>query len=138
MLFYKMDYTFPVRSLVKSRKNLREISNNPAVLSKFRCFDAALDIIDLQITRRIQERKTRYIFDGTNFSSQHGRMQMIQQTIQPVEVKHFYTELMENLEFRNEFMEILKKEYPDCIIEYVDPRIENGKIIFPSMYIDWT
>jgi hypothetical protein len=153
MLFYKMNYTFPVRSLVKSRKNLREISNNPAVLSKFRCFDAALDIIDEQITKRIQERKTRYIFDGTNFSMGNGRMQMIQQTIQPVGNmqmiqqliqpvgnKHFYTELMENLEFRNEFMEILKKEYPDCIIEYVDPRIENGKIIFPLMYIDidWT
>ena len=126
-----------MRTLVKSRKNLREISNNPVVLSKYSWFDTALDIIDEEITKRIQERKTRYIFDGTNFSR---RIQPIHETVnfQPVIIKHFYTELMENSEFRNEFMEILKKDYPDCSIEYTEPKIENGKIIFPSMYIDWT
>ena len=128
-----------MRSLVKSRANLREISNNPKVLLKYHWFDTAVDVIDEEVTKRVQEKKTRYTFDGTHFAR---RIQPIQEIVivsfPPVKNKHFYGELMENNEFRNEFIEILKREYPDCTIEHTEPRIEDGKIIFPSMYIDWS
>jgi hypothetical protein len=121
-----------IHSLVKSRDKLRELSKNPRLIEKYSVFDRALLSIGREIGKTINERKTKYILQSSIFG------QCMYYTPGNNNQTHFYTELMENREFRNEFTEILKKEYPDCTIEYTEPRIENGKIIFPSMYIDWT
>ena len=121
-----------IKSLVKSRTKLRELSKNPALMGKYRTFDRALSLIGSGIGGLINQGKTKYVLQGSEFRDlMYSNHRNSGQT-------HFYTELMENSEFRNEFMEILKKDYPDCSIEYTEPKIENGKIIFPSIYIDWT
>ena len=130
------------RSLTKSRSNLRELSKNPSLINKFSAFDQVLQVIEGRISVCINQHKTKYTMSGSDFG--HTTITITTTTAttsfpyQTNKQVSFYTELMENREFRSEFVDVLQREYPDCTIEYTEPRIEDGKIVFPSLSIDWT
>ena len=40
--------------------------------------------------------------------------------------------------FREEFLDILKKEYPGCTIEYYEEKNDDGSVGYSDITIDWT
>jgi hypothetical protein len=111
------------RTLIKSREVLQSLKDRNE-FEKYQKFDHLLKLIWADISREAQGGKTKYVFKITN----NSHMTQIPQLNNPINRTLFITD----------FMDILKKEYIDCKIEYVETKGYEDKVIEQIIVIDWS
>lgn len=110
------------RTLIKSREVLQSLKGGKE-FTKYQMFDRFLQVIWDNIKQEAEAGKTKYVFKITNYT-----IHMLPQLQDPVNM----------ILFINEFIEILKKEYIDCKIEYVETKGYEDKVIEQLIVIDWS
>ena len=111
------------RTLIKSRDVLQSLKDRNE-FTKYQTFDRLLQLIWYDISREAQGGKTKYLFKITN----NPHMGQLPQLNNPINMTLFITD----------FMDILKKEYIDCKIEYVETKGYEDKVIEQIIVIDWS
>ena len=111
------------RTLIKSRDVLQSLKDRNE-FTKYQTFDRLLQLIWYDISREAKGGKTKYIFKITN----NPHMGQLPQLNNPINMTLFITD----------FMDILKKEYIDCKIEYVETKGYENKVIEQIIVIDWS
>ena len=100
------------KTIIKSRAVLQTLKNNG--INKYIAFDRLLTLIWSYVSREANQGKTQFVYIIPDYE---------------VRNKNFVSE---------EFMEILKVEYPDCSINYVETYGVSGNIIERALTIDWS
>ena len=111
------------RTLVKSREVLQSLKGGQE-FKRYQAFDALLQVIWSDIKREAEAGKTKYVFRVD--TNQHIRD--LHQLQNPITMTLFIMD----------FMDILKKEYLDCKIEYVETKGYDDKVIERLIVIDWS
>lgn len=111
------------RTLIKSREVLQSLKDRNE-FAKYQTFDRLLQEIWKDVGHAAQGGNTKYLFKITN--NQH--MRRLPQLNNPINMTLFITD----------FMDILKKEYLDCKIEYVETKGYEDKVIEQLIVIDWS
>ena len=111
------------RTLIKSREVLQSLKDRQE-FTKYQTFDRLLQEIWMDISREAQAGRTKYVFKIAN--NQH--MRNLPQLQNPINMTLFISD----------FMDILKKEYIDCKIEYVETKGYEDKVIEQIIVIDWS
>jgi len=114
------------RTLIKSREVLQSLKDRNE-FQKYQAFDRLLLKIWKDISREAQGGNTKYVFKITN-NHWDQTIQMLPQLNNPINMTLFITD----------FMDILKKEYIDCKIEYVETKGYEDKVIEQIIVIDWS
>ena len=114
------------RTLIKSREVLQSLKDRNE-FTKYQTFDHLLQLIWYDISREAQGGNTKYVFKITN--NQHIRQ--FRQLNNP-------SIIINTTLFITDFMDILKKEYIDCKIEYVETKGYEDKVIEQIIVIDWS
>ena len=105
------------------------LSNDATQLYKYRIFDRVRELIWGDIERGITGKgETKYIISG--------------KIIQEIQMSYRHTSLFHNGwfsdSFQNEFIEFLKKEFPECSIEYIETKGYEHKIVERLFIVDWS
>lgn len=100
------------RTIVKSRAVLQTFKNGG--LNKYIAFDRLLSLIWSYVSNEAKNGKTKLVYIIPDYE---------------VRNKDFVSE---------EFVDLLKKEYNDCIINYNEITGVNGNIIERALTIDWS
>lgn len=116
-------------TLIKSRSVMMALSNDVTQLYKYRIFDRVRELIWGDIEKRITgKRETKYIIPGI--------------IIHEIQMTYRQTPLFHNGwfsdSFQNEFIEFLKKEFPECSIEYIETKGYESKVVERLFIIDWS
>ena len=111
------------RTLIKSREVLQSLKDRNE-FTKYQTFDHLLKVIWADISREAQGGNTKYVFKITN----NPYIRQLPQLNNPINMTLFITD----------FMDILKKEYIDCKIEYVETKGYEDKVIEQLIVIDWS
>jgi hypothetical protein len=111
------------RTLIKSREVLQSLKDRNE-FTKYQTFDHLLKVIWADISREAQGGNKKYVFKITN----NQYMGQLPQLKNPINMTLFITD----------FMDILKKEYIDCKIEYVETKGYEDKVIEQIIVIDWS
>ena len=111
------------RTLIKSRKVLQSLKGGDE-FEKYQTFDRLLQVIWMDIKREAEAGNKKYVFKITN----NPHMRRLPQLNNPINSILFITD----------FMDILKKEYLDCKIEYVETKGYEDKVIEQIIVIDWS
>ena len=114
------------RTLIKSREVLQSLKDRNE-FNKYQTFDRLLQLIWMDIKREAEGGKTKYVFKINN-NRWNGNIQNLPQLQNPINMMLFITE----------FIEVLKKEYIDCKIEYVETKGYEDKVIEQLIVIDWS
>jgi hypothetical protein len=114
------------RTLIKSREVLQSLKDRNE-FTKYQTFDHLLKVIWADISREAQGGKTKYVFKIAN-NRWDQILGNLPQLNNPINMTLFITD----------FMDILKKEYIDCKIEYVETKGYEDKIIEQIIVIDWS
>ena len=112
------------RTLIKSREVLQSLKDRNE-FAKYQTFDRLLQEIWMDVGREAQAGKTKYVFKITNNQRIHYNLPQLNN---PINMTLFITD----------FMDILKKEYLDCKIEYVETKGYEDKVIEQLIVIDWS
>ena len=112
------------RTLIKSREVLQSLKDRNE-FAKYQTFDRLLQEIWMDVGREAQAGKTKYVFKITNNQRIHYNLPQLKN---PVNMTLFITD----------FMDILKKEYLDCKIEYVETKGYEDKVIEQLIVVDWS
>ena len=117
------------RTLIKSREVLQSLKGGQE-FKKYQIFDRFLQVIWEAIKTEAEAGKTKYVFKINNNYIQimSHRVNIPSQLQNPVDILLFITE----------FIEVLKKEYIDCKIEYVETKGYEDKVIEQLIVIDWS
>ena len=111
------------RTLVKSREVLQSLKGGKEFV-RYQAFDTLLQVIWMDIKREAEAGKTKYVFRvDTN-----EQIRNLSQLQNPITMTLFIMD----------FMDILKKEYIDCKIEYVETKGYEDKVIERLIVIDWS
>jgi len=111
------------RTLIKSREVLQSLKDRNE-FEKYQTFDRLLQLIWTDVRNEARAGNTKYLFKINNnhwtssFTHLHN----------PINMTLFITD----------FMDILKKEYIDCKIEYVETKGYEDKVIEQIIVIDWS
>ena len=105
------------------------LSKDATCIYKYRVFDRVRELIWADIERRIIGKgETKYIIPG--------------KIIQEIQMEYMQTPLFHNGwfsdSFQNEFIEFLKKEFPDCSIEYIETKGYESKVVERLFIIYWS
>ena len=100
------------KTIIKSRHVLQTFKNGG--LNKYIAYDRLLALVWSYLSRVAIEGKTKFVYFIPEYE---------------VRNKDFVSE---------EFVEILKNEYPDCLINYTETTGVNGNIIERALTIDWS
>ena len=111
------------RTLIKSREVLQSLKGGDE-LNRYQTFDHLLQVIWADIKQVATIGNTKYVFKITNIQRIHN----LPQLKNPINMTLFITD----------FMDILKKEYLDCKIEYVETKGYEDKVIEQLIVIDWS
>lgn len=116
------------KGLIKTRSVMLAISNDSTQLFKYTAFDRVRDLIWQDIEREISGKgKTKYIVPDKIIID-------IQNTYRHMFFHNgWFTE-----SFRNEFIEFLKEEFPECSVEYIETKGYEGKVVEAVFIIDWS
>ena len=114
------------RTLVKSREVLQSLKGGKEFV-RYQTFDTLLQVIWMDIKREAESGNTKYVFKITN-SHWDRTIRMLPQLENPITMTLFIMD----------FMDILKKEYIDCKIEYVETKGYEDKLIERLIVIDWS
>jgi hypothetical protein len=112
------------RTLVKSREVLQSLKGGKEFV-RYQTFDTLLQVIWMDIKREAEAGKTKYVFRVDKPNKQIGSLSELQN---PITMTLFIMD----------FMDILKKEYIDCKIEYVETKGYEDKLIERVIVIDWS
>jgi len=113
-----MSNHYEPRTLIKSREVLQSL-NGGGEFEKYQKFDYFLQVIWADIKQLATSGNTKYVFKITN--TLQNLPNIINKTL-----------------FINDFMDILKKEYLDCKIEYFETKGYENKVIEQIIVIDWS
>jgi hypothetical protein len=111
------------RTLIKSREVLQSLKDRNE-FTKYQTFDHLLQVIWRDIKQLATSGNTKYVFKITNNRWNPN----IQNLSNSIDMTLFITD----------FMDILKKEYIDCKIEYVETKGYEDKVIEQIIVIDWS
>jgi len=111
------------RTLIKSREVLQSLKGGQEII-KYEIFDRLLQKICGDVINEASRGNTKYIFKIDK--NQHMR------TIGHVQIS------INTILFITDFIEVLKKEYIDCKIEYSETKGYEGKVIEQIIVIDWS
>ena len=111
------------RTLVKSREVLQSLKGGKEFV-RYQTFDTLLQVIWRDIKREAEAGATKYVFRVD--TNEHIRD--LRQLQNPITMTLFIMD----------FMDILKKEYIDCKIEYVETKGYDDKVIERLIVIDWS
>ena len=114
-------------SFIRSRNTLLSISKDKYQLEKYRLFDMLLENIWRKFFKEIPgSGKTRIILDE-KYINGFG-----------IDNRLFFNNgwFIESIQI--EFMEVLKKEFHDCTISYIETKGYEEKIIERLLIIDWS
>jgi len=101
------------KTLIKSRAVLQSLKGGRE-FQKYQLYDRLLQCIWRDVHREAQSGKTKHIFLLSEFE-------------------------LRNTNFASgEFVEILKNEYPDCSINYIETTGVSGNIIERALTIGWS
>ena len=101
------------KTLIKSRAVLQSLKGG-SELQKYQLYDELL----------------KHIWDGVRLEAQKGK---------PKHIFLLLEQQLRNTKFASgEFVEILKNEYPDCSINYIETTGVSGNIIERALTIDWS
>jgi len=114
------------RTLIKSREVLQSLKGGQE-FKKYQTFDGLLRVIWDDIKQEAEAGKTKYVFKIAN-NRWDQILGNLPQLKNPINMTLFITD----------FMDILKKEYIDCKIEYVETRGYENKVIEQIIVIDWS
>jgi hypothetical protein len=118
--------TYTPRTLIKSRSVLQTLTHNRQEHLKYILFDALLDTIWQGVFQCTQARQTKYIFNMEHCKPSHFG------------IHYLFPYGNVSDAFRCELMDILKKEYPECYIHYVETVGYVGNIVERLIVIDWS
>ena len=111
------------RTLIKSREVLQSLKDRNE-FTKYQTFDTLLQMIWMDVSGGAQGGNTKYVFKITN----NPHIRQLRQLNNSINMTLFITD----------FMDILKKEYIDCKIEYVETKGYEDKVIEQIIVIDWS
>lgn len=111
------------RTLVKSREVLQSLKGGKEFV-RYQTFDRLLYTIWMAIKQQAEAGNTKYVF-RVDTNEQIRNLSQLQNSINMTL-------------FIMDFMDILKKEYLDCKIEYVETKGYDDKVIERLIVIDWS
>lgn len=111
------------RTLVKSREVLQSLKGGQE-FRKYQTFHNLLLVIWMDLKREAEAGKTKYVF-RVDTNQNIKSLPLIEN---PITMTLFIMD----------FMDILKKEYIDCKIEYVETKGYEDKVIERVIVIDWS
>jgi len=113
------------RTLIKSREVLQSLRNKYEI-RKYQAFDRLQQMIWDGVKCNAEAGKTKYVFNLAN-KYWNQAIQTFPQLINSDNMRLFISD----------FMDILKKEYIDCKIEYVEHKGYYDKFGDQLIVIDW-
>ena len=114
------------QTLIKSREVLQSLKSKNEI-TKYQAFDRLQQVIWDGVKRNAEAGKTKYVFNlANNYWNQ--AIQTLPQLKNSDTMRLFITD----------FMDILKKEYIDCKIEYVETKGYYDKFGNQIIVIDWS
>ena len=108
------------RTLIKSREVLQSLKDRNE-FTKYQTFDHLLQVIWRDIKQLATNGNTKYVLKITKNCHLQNLPNSIDMTL-----------------FITDFMDILKKEYLDCKIEYFETKGYENKVIEQIIVIDWS
>jgi hypothetical protein len=114
--------------LIKSRQNLLEFTNNYLELEKHSIFNTVLKHVWEIVRESIREQKTTCRFNPDN----------LEYTLFCQTYVRSYNNLITRHSVNMEFMDVLRKEYPDCTIDYLETKGQEGTIVERTFILDWS
>ena len=114
------------RTLIKSREVLQSLKGGKELI-KYETFDLLLQKIWSDVKNEASRGNTKYIFKIANNRS-NSIIYNLPQLENPINMTLFITD----------FMDVLKKEYIDCKIEYSETKGYEGNVIEQIIIIDWS
>jgi len=113
---------------VKSRENLQRFTKNYLELEKYTAFNSLLKRIWDGVRNTVAEGKTKYIFKPDNLEHILFTQKFVRS----------YNNLITRQTIHLEFLDILRKEYPDCTIDYCETKGHEGTVVERIFEIDWS
>ena len=113
--------------LVKSRKHLQEFTNNYLELEKHSIFNTLLKRLWDTVHEAIANGKTTCKFNPDNLEYTLFCQKYVRSH------NNFITRHTVNLEF----LDILREEYPDCTVDYLETKGQEGTIVERTFIVDW-
>lgn len=116
------------RRLTKSRKNLQMFTNNYLDLEKYAMFDNVLKRVWETVCEAIIHQKTSCRFNPDN----------LEYTLFCQTYVRSYNNLITRHSVNMELLEVLQNEYPDCTIDYLETKGQEGTIVDRTFVLDWS
>lgn len=116
------------RRLTKSRQNLQIFTNNYLDLEKYAMFDKLLKRVWEAVREAIIHQKTLCRFNPDN----------LEYTLFCQKYVRSYNNFITRYSVNMEFMDVLRKEYPDCTIDYLETKGQEGTIVERTFILDWS
>ena len=116
------------RRLKKSRKNLQEFTNNYLDLEKYAMFDTVLKRVWDAVREAIINQKTTCRFNPDN----------LEYTLFCQTYVRSYNNLITRHSVNMELLTVLQEEYPDCTIDYLETKGQEGTIVERTFILDWS
>jgi len=113
--------------IAPTRANLQALKK-PYECEKHNFFQKYMKILYQEIVNTARSGKTKYVLNGL-FTSHIFRDFIF---------THTTSELIKRDEICSELIELIKKEYADCTVEYHETKGYDGKIIERVVTIDWS
>ena len=113
--------------LTPTRANLQALKK-PYECEKHNFFQEYMKTLYQEIVNTARSGKTKYVLNGL-FSSDKFRDFIF---------RHPTSEIIKHDEIHSELIELIKKEYEDCTVEYHETKGYEGKIIERIVTIDWS
>jgi len=114
--------------LIKSRKNLQDFTNNYLELEKHFIYNTLLKRVWSAVHEAIADGKTMCKFNPDNLEYTLFCQKYVRS------YNNFITRHTVNLEF----LDVLRKEYADCAVDYLETKSQEGTIVERTFIVDWS
>jgi hypothetical protein len=116
------------RRLTKSRQNLLAFTNNYLDLEKYAMFDTVLKRVWEAVREAIINQKTTCRFNPDN----------LEYTLFCQTYVRSYNNLITRHSVNMELLNVLQEEYPECTIDYLETKGQEGTIVERTFILDWS
>jgi len=118
------------RRFIKSRNVLQAISRDRRELNKYKLLDRIFEVLWRHIDQKIiGSGKTRFVIDIYN---------MLGSELSKADYSNFATPMGFIESFQVDLMAALKREFPDCTLDYSETKGVDGTILERAYIIDWS
>ena len=115
-------------TMIKSRKNLQDFTNNYLELEKYSIFEHVL--------KRLWEAVRQTLANGDTCCKFNP--DTLEYTLFCQKYVRSYNNFITRHSVNLELLEVLREEYPDCSVDYFETKGIEGTIVERTFVVDWS